>query len=74
MSGRLYVWQGYESSDARFGIFSSASASASERCSDGGSRMNGHDQYAYPKDVLTRLPTRRARKIGQLLLQQWIPA
>ena len=72
MSGRLYVWQGYESSDARFGIFSSASAS--ERRSDGGSRMNGHDQYAYPKDVLTRLPTRRARKIGQLLLHQWMPA
>jgi hypothetical protein len=27
-------------------------------------RMNGHDPYAYLKDVLTRLPTQRASEIG----------
>ena len=34
-------------------------------------RMNGHDPYAYLKGVLTRLPTQRAREIGQLLPHQW---
>lgn len=37
-------------------------------------RMNGHDPYAYLKDVLTRLPTQRASEIGQLLPHQWVPA
>ncbi|RON80753.1 IS66 family transposase [Pseudomonas fluorescens] len=37
-------------------------------------RMNGHDPYAYLKDVLTRLPTQRASEIGQLLPYQWGPA
>lgn len=37
-------------------------------------RMNGHDPYAYLKDVLTRLPTQRASEIGQLLQHEWIPA
>jgi hypothetical protein len=30
-------------------------------------RINGHDPYAYLKDVLTRLPTQRASEIEQLL-------
>ena len=30
-------------------------------------RTNGHDPYAYLKDVLTRLLTQRASEIGQLL-------
>ena len=34
-------------------------------------RMNGHDPYAYLKDVLTRLPTQRASEIGMLLPQRW---
>jgi hypothetical protein len=29
--------------------------------------MNGHDPYAYLKDVLTRLPTQRTREIGRKL-------
>ena len=37
-------------------------------------RMNGHDPYAYLKDVLTRLPTQRASEIGQLLPHQWVQA
>ncbi|WP_165679005.1 IS66 family transposase [Metapseudomonas otitidis] len=36
-------------------------------------RMNGHDPYAYLKDVLTRLPTQRASEIGQLLPHSWAP-
>jgi hypothetical protein len=37
-------------------------------------RLNGHDQYAYLKDILTRLPTQRASEIGQLLPHQWVQA
>ena len=34
-------------------------------------RMNGHDPYAYLKDVLTRLPTHRASRVGELLPHRW---
>lgn len=34
-------------------------------------RMNGHDPYAYLKDVLTRLPTHKARRIEELLPHRW---
>ncbi|MDI3275937.1 transposase, partial [Pseudomonas sp. AL03] len=37
-------------------------------------RMNGHDPYAYLKDVLTRLPMQRASEIDQLLPHQWVSA
>ena len=37
-------------------------------------RLNGHDPYAYLKDVLTRLPTQRASEIDQLLPHQWVSA
>lgn len=36
-------------------------------------RMNRHDPYAYPQDVLTRPPAPRASEIGQLLPHQWMP-
>ncbi len=36
-------------------------------------RMNGHNPYAYLKDVLTRLPTHRASQIGELLPHRWQP-
>ncbi|MFC5522534.1 IS66 family transposase [Polaromonas jejuensis] len=34
-------------------------------------KLNGHDPYAYLKDVLTRLPTQRASQIGELLPHRW---
>jgi len=37
-------------------------------------KLNGHDAYAYLKDVLTRLPTQRAIEIGELLPHRWQPA
>lgn len=37
-------------------------------------RINGHDPYAYLKDVLTRLPTRRASQVAELLPHRWQPA
>ena len=36
-------------------------------------RMNGHDPYAYLKDVLTRLPTHKASCAGELLPHRWQP-
>ena len=37
-------------------------------------RMNGHDPYAYLKDVLTLLPTHRSSDIDRLLAHRWAPA
>jgi transposase len=34
-------------------------------------RLNGHDPYAYLKDVLTRLPTQRNTQIADLLPHRW---
>ena len=36
-------------------------------------RINGHDPYAYLKDVLSRLPTQKARSINELLPHKWNP-
>ena len=37
-------------------------------------KLNGHDPYAYLKDILTRLPTQRASKIDALLPHNWVPS
>jgi transposase len=34
-------------------------------------RLNGHDPYAYLRDVLERLPTQPARRIDELLPHRW---
>ncbi|MGF7191398.1 hypothetical protein JOE11_004454, partial [Robbsia andropogonis] len=36
-------------------------------------KLNGHDPYAYLKDVLNRLPTHPARQIDDLLPHNWQP-
>ena len=36
-------------------------------------KLNGHDPYAYLKDVLTRLPTQQNSMIGELLPHRWTP-
>ena len=35
-------------------------------------RLNGHDPYAYLKDVLTRLPTQKASALAELLPHNWV--
>ncbi|HSW19642.1 MAG TPA: IS66 family transposase [Ramlibacter sp.] len=37
-------------------------------------KLNGHDPYAYMKDVLARLPTQQARDIDELLPHSWVAA
>ena len=37
-------------------------------------RINGHDPYAYLRDVLERLPTQSASRIGELLPHRWQPS
>ena len=37
-------------------------------------RLNGHDPYRYLRDVLDRLPTQPASRIGELLPHSWTPA
>ncbi|MDK7178077.1 transposase domain-containing protein, partial [Micrococcus luteus] len=34
-------------------------------------KLNGHDPYAYLKDVLERLPTQKAKDITELLPHRW---
>ncbi len=34
-------------------------------------RLNGHDPYAYLKDVLERLPTQLASRVQELLPHRW---
>jgi len=36
-------------------------------------RLNGHDPYAYLKDVLERLPTQPASRVEELLPHRWQP-
>ena len=36
-------------------------------------KLNGHDPYAYLKDVLERLPTQRASDVDALLPHRWTP-
>jgi transposase len=36
-------------------------------------KLNGHDPYVYLKDIMTRLPTHKARHISELLPHRWIP-
>ena len=35
-------------------------------------RLNGHDPYRYLKDVMEKLPTQRASRIGELLPHSWM--
>lgn len=37
-------------------------------------RLNGHDPYAYLKDILERLPTQRASRVDDLLPHRWQPS
>lgn len=37
-------------------------------------RLNGHEPYAYLKDVLERLPTRPSSAVHDLLPYRWQPA
>ena len=34
-------------------------------------RLNGHEPFAYLKDVLERLPTQPYSRIGELLPHRW---
>jgi transposase len=34
-------------------------------------RLNGHDPYAYLKDIMERLPAHPARRIGELMPHRW---
>jgi transposase len=37
-------------------------------------KLNGHEPWAYLKDVLTRLPTQLNSRIEELLPHKWRPA
>lgn len=37
-------------------------------------RIKGHEPHAYIKDVMERLPTQKASRIGELLPHRWQPS
>ena len=37
-------------------------------------KLNGHDPFAYMKDILNRLPTQPMSQIEDLLPHRWQPA
>jgi IS66 C-terminal element len=37
-------------------------------------RMNGHDPWAYLRDVLERLPTQLNSRLEELLPHRWTPS
>jgi hypothetical protein len=37
-------------------------------------KLNGHEPHAYLKDVLERLPTHPASRLGELLPYRWRPS
>lgn len=41
------------------------------RCSASSAKLNGHEPWAYLKDVLTRLPTQLNSRIEELLPHRW---
>ncbi|RYF35093.1 MAG: transposase domain-containing protein [Comamonadaceae bacterium] len=36
-------------------------------------RLNGHEPHGYLKDIMQRLPTQPASRIGELLPHRWQP-
>jgi len=44
------------------------------RCLIRPAKLNGHDPYAYLRDVLERRPTQPASRIAELLPHRWQPA
>ena len=36
-------------------------------------KLNGHDPYAYIKNILSRLPTHKNSQIAELLPHRWQP-
>jgi len=53
------------------GSLRSGQRAAALMCLIQSAKLNGHDPYAYLKDVFTRLPTQRASEIAELLPHNW---
>ena len=60
--GRAWMFVGSELAGQRAAIVMSLVQSA---------RLNGHDPWAYLRDVLQRLPKQRASQIEDLLPHRW---
>lgn len=65
MGRRAWMFVGSELAGQRAAIVMSLVQSA---------RLNGHDPWAYLRDVLQRLPTQRSSQIEDLLPHRWQPA
>ena len=65
MGRRAWMFVGSELAGQRAAIVMSLVQSA---------RLNGHDPWAYLRDVLQRLPTQPNSRIEELLPHRWQPA
>ena len=65
MGRKAWLFAGSELAGQRAAIVMSLVQSA---------KLNGHDPWAYLKDVLTRLPTHMNSRIDELLPHRWQPA
>lgn len=65
MGRRAWLFAGSELAGQRAAMVMSLVRSA---------RLNGHDPWAYLRDVLARLPTHRNSRIEELLPHRWQPA
>ncbi|MFN9471238.1 IS66 family transposase [Acidovorax sp.] len=65
MGRRAWLFAGSELAGQRTAIVMSLVQSA---------RLNGHDPWAYLRDVLQRLPTQRSSQLEDLLPHRWQPA
>jgi len=63
--GKQWMFVGSELAGQRAAILMSLVQSA---------RLNGHDPWAYLRNVLQRLPTQRSSQIDDLLPHRWQPA
>ena len=65
MGRKAWLFCGSESAGQRAALVMSLVQSA---------KLNGHDPWAYLRDVLARLPTHLNSRIDELLPHRWRPA
>ena len=65
------VWQVQKGNETEAPPSATGERAAAEMSLIESAKLNGHDPYAYLRDVLERLPTHKASQIGELLPHRW---
>jgi hypothetical protein len=67
----LVSWEDYRSNWLLAGSLRSGQRAAAVMTLIQSAKLNGHDPYAYLKDVLTHLPTQKNNAVDELLPHNW---